>query len=249
MSQPKKIYFASDFHLGAPDHSSSLVREKHIVSWLIQIQPELKELYILGDIFDFWFEYKHAVPKGYIRLLGKLAEISDSGIPIHIFVGNHDLWMKDYFEQEIGAKIYREPVVKEIDGRRFYLAHGDGLGPGDNGFKLMKKVFTSPVSNWLYSRLHPNFGIGLANYFARRSRKITGVKDKEFFGDKEWLIQHSRQILAQQPIDYFVYGHRHYPLTYKLSEKSTYINLGDWINYNTYAVWDGEELKLEVFES
>lgn len=249
MNQRTKTYFASDFHLGAPNQAASLEREKKIVRWLNQIEPELKELYLLGDIFDFWFEYKHVVPKGYVRLLGKLAELSDKGIPIHIFVGNHDLWMKEYLVTELNAFVYYHPQIQIIDGKKFYLAHGDGLGPGDHGFKLMKTVFTSKMNQWLYARLHPNAGIALANYFSRKSRASTGNSDAHFLGEEdEWLVVHSKYILKNAHIDYFIYGHRHLPIDLDLKNGSRYINLGDWIKYFSFAEWDGKSLQLKYFE-
>jgi UDP-2,3-diacylglucosamine hydrolase len=220
-----------------------------VVRWLRETAPQARKYYILGDIFDFWYEYKHTVPKGYTRLIGTLAEITDSGIPIEIFTGNHDLWIRDYLVKEAGVSVNYKPQFEVIDGRQFYLAHGDGLGPGDKGFKRMKKVFTNPAAQWLYSRLHPNFGIGLATFLSRRSRQLTGVRDAHFLGeDKEWLILHSKEILKQQHVDYFVYGHRHFPLVLPLSENSTYINLGDWITYFTYGEWNGEKLELKTFQ-
>lgn len=248
MSSNKKIYFASDFHLGAPNAEASLARERKVVNWLNDIAPTAREIFLLGDIFDFWFEYKHAVPKGYVRLLGKLAEITDSGIPLHIFTGNHDLWMRDYLKKELNAHVHYKPVIREIDGKRFYIAHGDGLGPGDKGFKFIKKIFTNPTAQWLFERIHPNTGIGMAHYFSRTSRAHTGEKDANFMGEEnEWLIIHSKEILTQQHIDYFIYGHRHYPLMLELPGKSMYTNLGDWINYFSYAEWNGETLALKYY--
>jgi UDP-2,3-diacylglucosamine hydrolase len=245
-----KIFFASDFHLGSPDAAVSRIREKKIVSWLDEFEPEMKELVLLGDIFDFWFEYRHSVPKGYVRLLGKLAELADRGVAVTIFTGNHDLWMKDYLTDEIGAVIHHDPVIRKIDGKTFYLAHGDGLGPGDKGFKFIKRVFTNPFSQWLYSRIHPNTGIAMANYFSGKSRHATGGSDAVFLGEeKEWLIVHSKEILKEIPVDYFIYGHRHLPLDLALNQQSRYINLGDWIKHNTYAVWDGNNLKLEKYKT
>lgn len=249
MTGKTKIFFASDFHLGAPNHQASLVREKRIVSWLDSIENEAAEIYLLGDLFDFWFEYKHTVPKGYIRLLGKLAFLSDQGITIHIFTGNHDLWMNDYLKKEINAIIHYGPEMRNFNGKKFYIAHGDGLGPGDHGFKLMKKVFTNKTAQWMFSRLHPNSGIALANFFSRKSRAKTGEEDYKFLGeDKEWLVIHSKEILEQEHFDYFIYGHRHFPMVIDLGKNSNYINLGDWIKYFSYAVWDGADLELKYFE-
>lgn len=247
----RKIYFASDFHLGAPNRAASLEREQKIVRWLEMIQKDAQSLYLMGDLFDFWFEYKHVVPKGYIRFLGKLAEISDAGIDLHIFVGNHDLWMKDYLSQELNAQIYTKPIEREWGGKKFYLAHGDGLGPGDYGYKMLKKVFTNPIAQWLFAFLHPYWGIGLATYSSQTSRnaQIGDGTDVYLGDDKEWLFQHAKTVSAQKPsIDYFVFGHRHLPIDRKVNAKSRYVNLGDWINYFTYAEFDGKDLLLKNFE-
>jgi len=250
LSNSQKIFFASDFHLGAPDYESSLVREKRIVRWLDSIENEASEIYLLGDIFDFWYEYKHTVPKGFTRLLGKLAFLSDMGIKLHIFTGNHDLWMRDYLSRELNADINYGPVTRIIGDKKFYIAHGDGLGPGDQGFKLMKSVFTNKIAQWFFSRIHPNAGISIANYFSRKSRAQTGIEDYKFLGeDKEWLIIHSKEILSKEHFDYFIYGHRHYPLVVDLGEGSQYVNLGDWIKYFSYAEWDGNNLELKYFEN
>ncbi len=245
----KKIYFISDFHLGAPDKVKSLEREKRVVRWLEKVKVDASEIYLMGDIFDFWFEYKHAVPRGYVRLLGKLAELSDSGIIVHYFTGNHDMWVFDYLPQEIGVKIYREPITRTIGNKKFYIGHGDGLGPGDHGYKFIKKVFANKACQWLFARLHPNFGIPLALYFSRKSRIATGTTDEKYLGEeKEWLVVYSKEVLKNEHFDYLIFGHRHLPLDIKLGETSRYVNLGEWINYNTYAVFDGINLSLETFE-
>jgi UDP-2,3-diacylglucosamine hydrolase len=245
----KKIYFASDFHLGVPDYSSSLEREKRIVRWLQTIENNCEELYLLGDVFDFWFEYKTVVPRGHVRLLGKLAELSDKGIKIHYFTGNHDMWTFDYFVKEIGVELHRNPIEKEYNGKKFYIGHGDGLGPGDHGYKFIKKVFASPVSQWLFARLHPNLGVGIAQYFSRKSRVATGNIDEVFLGEeKEWLLIHSKELLTKKHYDYLIFGHRHLPLDIKINDSSRYINLGDWFKNNTYAVFDGNNLDLKHFQ-
>lgn len=246
----KKIYFLSDFHLGAPDYEHSITREKKIVAFLDTIKPDAAEIFIVGDIFDFWYEYKTVVPKGYVRLLGKLAEITDAGIPIHFFIGNHDMWMRGYFEKELNIPVYAEPKIFEWNGKKFYIGHGDGLGPGDHGYKFIKKIFRNRFCQWLFGLLHPTWGIGIANYFSRKSRAKTGNSDAIFLGeDKEWLVIYSREILAKEHFDYFVFGHRHLPLDIRLSKNSRYINLGDWINYFTYAVFDGNDLALKKWEA
>ncbi|MDQ3191408.1 MAG: UDP-2,3-diacylglucosamine diphosphatase, partial [Bacteroidota bacterium] len=189
MNQNKKHYFISDFHLGAPDSKSSLEREKKVVKWLDQIKHDAQEIFILGDVFDFWFEYKTVVPKGYVRLLGKIAEICDSGIPVHFFTGNHDMWCFDYLPNELGVQLYKDPVKRSISGKAFYIGHGDGLGPGDKGYKFIKKVFRNPLCQFMFGWVHPNVGIGLANYFSKRSRKVNRKKDEVFLGEEnEWLV-------------------------------------------------------------
>ncbi len=246
MLPSKKIYFLSDFHLGAPDAATSLVREKKIITFLDEIKKDAAEIFILGDLFDFWYEYKKVVPKGYVRILGKLAEITDSGIPMHFFVGNHDMWMKDYFQTELNIPVYFEPKTFEFNGKKFYIGHGDGLGPGDHGYKVIKKIFRNKACQWLFGILPPYIGMGIAGYFSRKSRAQTGQTDEVFLGeDKEWLIVYSREILAATHYDYFVFGHRHLPLDIKLNDKSRYINLGDWIKYDSYAVFDGTDLALK----
>lgn len=248
--QNKNIYFASDFHLGAPDYESSRKREQKIVEWLNYIKADCAELYLVGDLFDFWFEYKKAIPKGYIRLQGKLAEFVDSGIPVHIFTGNHDMWMFDYLPKEIGVKLYREPIHKEYGGKKFLIGHGDGLGPGDHGYKFIKKVFANPFSQWLFARLHPNLGIGMADYWSGKSRRANRGEDEKFLGEEnEWLAIYCREYLKKEHIDFFIFGHRHLPLDLKVGEESRYLNLGEWMNYQTYAVFDGKELKLKEWKS
>ncbi len=242
-----KIYFASDLHLGVPNREKSLVREKLFVQWLDEIKNDAEAIYLVGDIFDFWFEYKKAVPKGYVRLLGKLAEISDLGIPIHIFTGNHDMWLFDYLEDEINAHIYREPIEISIKGKRFFISHGDGLGPGDNGYKLIKKIFKNKLCQWLFERIHPNLGISIAQYWSKKSRIANGEKDESYHGEKEWLTQFCKEKMKTIEVDYFIFGHRHLPLEVDLGNNTIYINLGEWVNYNSYAVFDGKRLELKRY--
>jgi UDP-2,3-diacylglucosamine hydrolase len=250
VSTGKKIYFLSDFHLGAPDHASSLVREKRLVKFLDEIKKDAQQIFLLGDLFDFWYEYKKVVPKGFVRILGKLAELTDSGIEIIFFVGNHDMWMHGYFEEELNIKVFHHPAEFEFNSKQFFIGHGDGLGPGDHRYKFIKKVFRNKLSRWMFGSLHPQFGIGLADYFSRKSRAATGKVDEHFLGEeKEWLIIFSKEMLKQKHVDYFIFGHRHLPLDYKLDEKSRYINLGDWIKYNSYAVFDGENTELKFYDN
>jgi UDP-2,3-diacylglucosamine hydrolase len=249
MELSKKIYFLSDFHLGAPDAASSLVREKKIVQFLDIIKKDAAAIFIVGDLFDFWYEYKKVVPKGYVRILGKMAEITDAGIPIHFFVGNHDMWMKDYFQKELNTAVYFEPAEFTFNGKRFLIGHGDGLGPGDEGYKFIKKIFRNPICQWLFGMLPPRIGIGLADFFSRKSRAKTGTTNEIFLGEeKEWLVVYAKEILQKEHYDYFIFGHRHLPLNIALSENSNYINLGDWIKYFTYAVFDGEKMTLEYYK-
>jgi UDP-2,3-diacylglucosamine hydrolase len=245
----KKIYFLSDFHLGAPDHDSSLEREKIIVQFLDEIKNDAAEIFLAGDMFDFWYEYKKVVPKGYVRLLGKLAELSDRNIPMHFFAGNHDMWMKDYFQKELNIPVYYHPKEFERNGKKFLIGHGDGLGPGDHGYKRLKKFFRNPISKWLFGILPPVAGMGLASYLSRRSRTQTGASEEIFLGeDKEWLIIYCKEQLKEKNIDFFVFGHRHLAIDHRLTATSRYINLGDWIRYYTYAVFDGEKLDLKSYK-
>lgn len=249
ISPGKKIYFLSDFHLGAPDASQSLVREKKIVRFLESIRDDAAAIFLLGDMFDFWYEYRKVVPKGHVRLLGKLAELSDAGIPMHFFVGNHDMWMKDYFTAELGIRVYHEPQDFHFNQKKFLIGHGDGLGPGDHGYKAMKKLFRNPVCQFLFGAVHPSLGIGIANYFSRKSRVKTGNTDEIFLGaDKEWLIIYANEVLATRHYDYFVFGHRHYPIDHQLNNNSRYINLGDWIRNFTYATFDGNDMQLHQWQ-
>ncbi|MDG1571591.1 UDP-2,3-diacylglucosamine diphosphatase [Robiginitalea sp. M366] len=242
----KKVFFASDNHLGAPDREASLPREKEFVRWLRAIEDEAAAIFLLGDLFDFWFEYKTVVPKGFTRVLGALAHLSDRGVPVYYFVGNHDLWMRGYFEAELGVPVFHKPQVFEIGGKRFFIGHGDGLGPGDKGFKRMKKVFTHPLAQWLFRWLHPDIGVRMGHYFSVKNKLISGDEDVRFLGEEnEWLVQYARRKLTEAHYDYFVFGHRHLPLEIPLSPDSTYFNLGDWIGHFTYGVFDASGFRLE----
>lgn len=252
-----KIYFASDFHLGIPDHASSLKREKLLVQWLDLVCHDATEIYLMGDVFDFWFEYKTVVPKGFTRLFGKLAEITDGGVPVYLFKGNHDIWAFDYFQKEIGIELHREAVIREWNGKRFFLAHGDGLGPGDNGYKFLKRVFEFRPNQWLFRWIHPDIGTRLALFFSRRSRYANVARDvKQISAEggidlsKERLYKFASDYLQNDPsIDYFIFGHRHFAANLPLNENSRFINLGDWIANFSYAVFDGEELFLMTYKT
>lgn len=223
-------------------------REKLFVKWLDMAEKDAEHIFLLGDLFDFWFEYKSVVPRGYARVLGKIARITDKGIPVTFFVGNHDMWMWDYFEKELGVKVYHKPKVFEFSGKKFFIGHGDGLGPEDKGFKRMKKLFTNPVAKWLFARLHPNLAVGIANYFSRKSRLANGDTDMVFMGeDKEWLIKYAERKLETMDVDYFLFGHRHLAMDIKLSKGARYINTGEWVKGRSYAVFEEGELYLREF--
>lgn len=244
----KHIYFASDNHLGAPTLEASRPREKKFVAWLDEIKDDAAAIFLLGDLFDFWFEYKTVVPKGFTRTLGKLAEISDSGIPIYYFVGNHDLWMNGYFEDELNIPVYHKPKEFTFNNKTFLIGHGDGLGPGDKGYKRMKKVFTNPISKWFYRWLHPDWGVKLAQYMSVKNKLISGEEDAQFLGEEnEWLVQYCKRKLETKHHDYFVFGHRHLPMEIDLGSNAKYINLGDWISHFTYGVFDGEKMTLKHY--
>lgn len=249
LAQGKKVYFLSDFHLGVPNHSDSLVREKKIVQFLHQIKHDAQTIIIVGDMFDFWFEYKYVVPKGFVRILGTLAQLVDEGIQIDFFVGNHDMWMKNYLTQELGIKVYFEPQVYDWNNKKIYVGHGDGLGPKDYGYKFLKKIFRNKICQFLFGFAHPFIGIGVANYFSHRSKLQNAEKDNLFLGEEEWLIVYARQQLAKHHLDFFIFGHRHWPAYYPLNEKSVYVNIGDWIKHFTYAVFDGENMHLKHYNN
>lgn len=248
LPEGKKIYFASDFHLGIPDRERSLARERRLCRWMDEIRKDAALIYLVGDIFDVWFEYKNVIPKGHTRFMGKLAELRDAGILIEAFTGNHDLWMRGYFEEELDIPVHHEPIRRNFNGKEFLIAHGDGLGPGDHGYKFLKKVLRSPLSQWLYRRIHPDTGVGMAGWASRLGPKHEEVPEETFMGpDKEWLVQFCLQTLEKEHVDYFIFGHRHLALEYPLPQDSLYVNLGDWIRYNSYAVFDGSSLRLKYF--
>ncbi|MUU79199.1 UDP-2,3-diacylglucosamine diphosphatase [Winogradskyella sp. HL2-2] len=248
LAEGKKVYFSSDNHLGAPTPEASKPREKKFVSWLDEIKDDAAAIFLLGDLFDFWFEYKTVVPKGFTRTLGKLAEITDSGIPVYFFVGNHDLWMKDYFKTELNIPVFHKPQEFSFNNKSFFIGHGDGLGPKDKGYKRMKKVFTNPFFKWLFRWMHPDIGMKIGQYMSVKNKMISGDDDAKFLGeDNEWLAQYAKRKLQDKHRDYFIFGHRHLPLEIQLNETSKYINLGDWILYYTYGVFDGTTFELKKY--
>ena len=248
MATRSKLYFASDFHLGTDSHGKSREREARLVRWLDSIKHDAAEIFLMGDVFEFWFEYKYVIPKGYIRFLGKLAELTDAGVKLYMFKGNHDMWMYSYFITELNATIIDNELVIEREGKRFFLHHGDGLGDNDKKYKLLKKVFRSRVCQWMFARLHPNFGMGLAGAWSQQSRDTHLKKPHLKSGQHEWLPAYSNQLLKNTHYHYFIYGHHHLPMRREIDGGSVYINLGEWFNFNSYAVFDGTDLKLEYFE-
>ena len=251
----QNTYFISDLHLGAPSLEQSQQRERKVVDFLKSIEDDCATLYIVGDLFDYWFEYKRVVPRGHTRLLGTLANMADKGMQLHVFTGNHDLWMTDYLEEELGATVHHQPLRIQLGKGQFYIAHGDGLGPGDLKYKMIKRIFTNPVCQWLYRRLHPNFGVGFAARMSRASRNSQSDDDHAFLGDKERQLQHSLSVLEKENIDYFIYGHRHHlkdlPITRERKDgtkiDSRYVVLGDWISIDSFAKWDGTTLTTSTY--
>jgi len=245
-----KIYFASDFHLGIDASTSSPEREKLVVEWLKSVESNAEAIYLLGDLFDFWFEYREAVPRGFVRLLGQLASMRDAGIPIFVFTGNHDMWLFDYFKKELDIDIIREPRQLTLHGKKIFIGHGDGLGPGDRGYKFLKKVFANKICQWLFARIHPNTGIGIAKFWSSRSRYANQDADRYVSKDREWLYGFAEDILKTAHYDYFIFGHRHLAIDLLLSNKvSRYVNTGEWMHQRSYAVLEAGELKLEFFKN
>ena len=240
-----KIYFASDFHLGSPNQKESREREKKICEWLSSIENEAKEIYLVGDIFDFWFEYKRVIPKGFERLKGKLANLADNGVEIHFFPGNHDLWTFGYLQEELGLIIHKEPLIKTINNQVFYITHGDGLGRGGSKYKFLKSIFSSQICQWMFSKIHPNLGVKIAHLWSKKSRKKGGQIDKEKLRSN--LLDYSKKILANKNINYFIFGHIHDPIEIELSPSAKYINLGDWINHFSYLEFQENNLLFKYF--
>jgi UDP-2,3-diacylglucosamine hydrolase len=250
MSNKKSIYFASDFHLGTDTTNlTSRQREDRIVHWLKSIKDQCAILYLVGDIFDYWFEYKEVVPKGYVRLFGILSEYIDIGIQVIVFTGNHDMWMFDYLQKEIGVKVINRPIIASHFNKNIYIAHGDGLGPGDYKYKLVKRILANKICQWLFHRLHPNLGLYLMRKMSSTSRHFDSTPSSIRNMEKERMVIHSRTILQNHQIDYFIYGHRHFPTEYKLSESTSVLYLGDWMHTFTYGILESNgELKLHYYK-
>ena len=244
----KKTYFISDIHLGLPNREKSLERELKLVKFLDEIKKDAETIYFVGDIFDFWWEYKSVVPRGFVRFLGEIAQLTDAGIKIIFFTGNHDVWMKDYLTEELGVTILTKELKTEINTKKFYIAHGDGLGPGDKSYKFLKKIFTNKFLQWCFTRLHPNFAFWIARKWSYNRRKKETYYD--FKGpDKELLVLHSENVLKNDYFDYLIYGHRHFPLMIDIGKSSKHINLGDWLVNFTYGVFDGKDFILETYKN
>jgi UDP-2,3-diacylglucosamine hydrolase len=248
LSTRDKIYFASDFHLGLNTGSPAIERERKVVEWLNKAASDAKEIWLLGDVFDFWWEYKLVVPRGFTRFLGTLSSITDSGISVHFFTGNHDMWVTDYLAKECGLIIHTKPLTTSFDGIRFHLAHGEGLGTKDPGFKILLKIFHNKPLRVLYSALHPLIGVGFGLKWSLSSRLGKGITT-EFMGEeKEDLIRYSLAFPADEKIDYFIFGHRHLAMVNTLKNGAEIIFLGDWIKHSSYAVWDGSDLAFRMID-
>ncbi len=247
MTERTKYYFISDCHLDALNHENCLEREKKLVAFLEEIKSQAKALYLLGDIFDFWFEYKYVVPRGYVRFLGKLAELSDSGVEIHYFTGNHDIWTFSYFEKEFNVQMHRKPCLFKIEEKKFFIGHGDGLGPCVKRFNFLKNIFTCWFFQRLFALIHPTLAFSIADFFSKRSRKIHADSDCIYKGDdKESLVVYIKSVLEKEHFDYFIFGHRHLPIDMRIND-SRYINLGEWTNKGAYAVFDGRDIFFETY--
>lgn len=250
LPQGKKVYFASDFHFGAPDATQSRNREIEAVQWLSQCQKDAFAIILLGDVFDFWFETPYLVPKGCIRFLGKLAQLSDKGIKILFFGGNHDMWQKNYFEQEMGALFFNRPLHLTINQTRFYLVHGDGIGPGDTTYKLIKKlIFLNPLLRFVFNYITITPLMAFGHGWRKISLRKKKYKKPQWLGQAEWLLQHSQQINKTQHHHYYVYGHRHLVRKEKIENDSYYVNLGEWLFERNYTVFDGHKLEQNDYES
>ena len=249
LNKGKSIYFSSDNHLGAPNYSDSLIREKLFISWLEKIKTDAQVIFLLGDLFDFWFEYYKSVPKGFTSVLGKLAELSDSGIKIYFFVGNHDYWTRDYFQKEIGMEVLKKPTEFKINNKLFFIGHGDGLGPGDFKYKFLKRIFRNPLFIFLFRINYPWFGIPLGNFFSRKNKILSGNNIKFKSKENEILYHFCKKKLNVKHYDFFVFGHRHLPLKIELGNNSYYFNTGDWINHYSFLHFKDDSLELKYFKN
>lgn len=244
----KKVYFLADAHLGSKTHVDSIETERKLCRWLDGVKQDALAIYLLGDMFDYWYEYKYVVPKGFTRTLGKLAELSDSGVEVHFFTGNHDLWLTDYLAKECGMILHFEPHITTIQGKKFFLAHGDGLGDTSRSFRFLRRIFHSNFLRKCFSAIHPRWTIPLAHAWSNSSRDNGGVTP--YLGEeREHLVRFAKEKLKEEPdINYFVFGHRHVLLDLPIAEDSRVIMLGDWITLFSYAEFDGDRLQLKQFD-
>ncbi len=243
----KSLYFASDFHLGSPNGESSRKREEKVIRWLNEVSKDAEAIFLVGDIFDFWFEYKKVIPKGFVRFQAKLAELRDEGLPVYFFTGNHDAWYFDYFPNEFGIPVFKKPIVLEVNDQKIFVGHGDGLGPGDKFYKLLKKIFEGRLPQWLFRWLHPDIGVALAHRWSKNSRITSTEKDFGFQSkEKEWLWQFAKSVEEETHHDYYIFGHRHIPLELEVGQ-AIYLNLGEWVTSYTYVKYDGEQAELLSF--
>jgi UDP-2,3-diacylglucosamine hydrolase len=245
----KKTYFISDIHLGAPALNNNPERERLFVEWLTEAGKDADEIYLLGDIFDFWYEYRKVAPRGFVRTLGKIAELTDRGINVHFFTGNHDVWVYDYLPSETGVILHREPILKKIGNKTFYLGHGDGLDPDDKGYLLMKRIFVSKTAQFFFSRLHPNIAFWFGHRWAKHSRNSKGIlPDYTDDIDNEGAVKFAQNYIQTTPVDYFIFGHRHIFQETEIGSGTKVIFLGEWFNFFSYAVFDGETTELKKFK-
>jgi UDP-2,3-diacylglucosamine hydrolase len=243
-----KIYFASDFHLGLNTGTPPLDREKKVVRWLKSVAGDAKEIYLLGDIFDFWWEYRLVVPRGYTRFLGTVSEITDSGVPVHFFTGNHDMWVRDYLSAECGMIIHTSPITSIFNGRTFHLAHGEGLGTKEVSYKILLSIFRNKTLRALYSFLHPSIGVGIGHMWSLSSRLGKGLEQQFYGEEKEDLIRYAKTVLSDEPVEYFIFGHRHLAMKYIFQQTVEIVFLGDWIKHGSFAEWDGSVLTFKLFD-
>lgn len=245
----KKIYFVSDAHLGSLAYTNDTYREKKLVAWLDAIKHDAAAIYLVGDIFDFWYEYKYVIPKGFVRLFGKIAELCDSGIPIHFFIGNHDIWTYGYLEKELGMQVHKQPLLTEVNGKRFYVAHGNGLGKNPFVVQMIEKIFHSTSVRFFYNMIHPSINMRLGLAWSKKNREKKRQQEITFYGEnKENLIVFAKEYVKHTPVDFFVFGHRHILLNFMIQKSTQVIFLGDWIEHFSYGVFDGENFSLEIFD-
>ncbi len=236
-------YFISDIHFGLLNKKEEDERELKFVEFLYSIQDSAKELYILGDLFDYWFEYKRVMQKGYFRTFTALNDLVRSGTKIYYLIGNHDFMHRDFFEKEIGVKLYQAEIEIELDNKKFYLGHGDGLVKNDFGYLVLKKIFRSKIAQSLYSLIHPNLGIKIAKGTSKTSRNHTGNKD---YGEGDGLFEFAKTKF-EQGFDFVILGHTHQKRIEKFENK-TYANLGTWLEQPMYGVYKNEKFEIKDYK-